>query len=177
MAGRREVDDAVSILSLSVLEEQASHINVTWEDTLSGRESWLTYSYLVSGGRFHNCGDGVSLCLSAKRGFVNLDVVWVPSTPQSEVLNPRFSEYPPRWPVFSHGWSCLYGAYKGAHMQAPHSQTTLHSVWAQHCWPGNTGLILLRLARNHNVKPVCERQWLWKSVCMILRVVEMIHAC
>lgn len=52
------------------------------------------YSYLVSGGGFHICGGRVSLSLAPKGGCVNLDVVSVPSTPQSEVLNPRFSEYP-----------------------------------------------------------------------------------
>lgn len=66
-------------------------------------------SYLVNRGRLHNCGGRVSLAHSAMRGFVNLDVVSVPSTPQSEVLNPRFSEYPPRWPVFHRAEAAFMG--------------------------------------------------------------------
>lgn len=66
---------------------------------------------------------GFLLYVCRERRSVNLDVASMPSTPQGEVLNPRFRGKSTRVTCFSQGWSCLYGAYKGAHMQAPHSQT------------------------------------------------------
>lgn len=107
---------------------------------------------------------GVSLSLSAKRRFVNLDVVSVPSTPQCEVLNPRFSEYPPWWPVFHRAEAAFIGLTRelACRLHAARLPSILSGLST--VGPGNTCLILLSLEKKHNVGPVCKRQWLWKSV-------------
>ena len=103
---------------------------------------------------------GLPLSLSAASGFVNLDVVSVASTPQSEVLNPRFSEYPPRWPAFHTAETAFIRLTRelAGSAQPGYPPLCLSSTLLT-----NTGLILLRLAENHDVEPGCvqERVGYW----------------
>lgn len=161
-------EDSVSFLSLSILVQEDSEVHlhkctVTWEYTLSGLCIILTFIYLVSRGGSSNCGSGVSSTLSAKTGTENLAIDSVPSTPQSEVLKLRFSEYPPRWPVFHRGEVAFMGLTQGLRTARLASILSRFSTidWgtlALYCsaWQGT-------IESNKRVK----WKWLWKRKCML----------